>query len=263
MARKRMFDSEVIDTDLFLDMPQSTRLLYYDLGMRADDDGFVSNPKKIIRTTGANEDDLKLLIMKSFIIGFENGIIVIRHWRLNNYIQKDRYHETIYKEEKKQLTLDNNNVYNLYTSCIPSIDKNRLDKISIDKNSIKNNTPEKSGENKYEEELLKIEFDKLWKLYPKKVGKEKSFTKYVKYRTSKGSDYVTFDEVLNGLNKYLIYIEQNKWYSPKDALTWFNNKSWNDEYVIEDAPGWVDKEVKEEKMTNEEIEELKDMMQGF
>lgn len=144
MARKRMFDNEVIDTDLFLDMPQSTRLLYYDLGMRADDDGFVSNPKKIIRTTGANEDDLKILIMKSFIIGFENGIIVIRHWKLNNYIQKDRYHETIYKEEKDLLKLDDNNVYNLDTECIPRLDKISIDKISIDETSKKEEIKEKS-----------------------------------------------------------------------------------------------------------------------
>lgn len=113
MARKRMFDIEIVDTDLFLDMPQSTQNLYFHLGMRADDDGFVSNPKKIIRTIGANEDDLKILTTKKFIIPFEIGVIVIRHWKINNYLRSDRYTETIYKEEKRQLTEDENGVYNL------------------------------------------------------------------------------------------------------------------------------------------------------
>lgn len=108
-----MFDIETVDTDLFLDMPQSTQNLYFHLGMRADDDGFISNPKKIIKTIGANEDDLKILIAKKFIIPFETGIIVIRHWKLNNYLRKDRYVETIYREEKKQLTEDENGIYNL------------------------------------------------------------------------------------------------------------------------------------------------------
>ena len=113
MARKRMFDLEVVDTDLFLEMPQSTQNLYFHLGMRADDDGFVSNPKKIIRTIGANQDDLKILFSKQFIIPFESGIVVIRHWKLNNILRKDTYTETIYKEEKKQLVEDENGVYKL------------------------------------------------------------------------------------------------------------------------------------------------------
>lgn len=113
MARKRMFDIEIVDTDLFLEMPQSTQNLYFHLGMRADDDGFVSNPKKIIRTIGANEDDLKILITKKFIIPFESGVIVIRHWKINNYLRSDRYTETLYKDEKRQLIEDENGVYNL------------------------------------------------------------------------------------------------------------------------------------------------------
>lgn len=113
MARKRMFDIEIVDTDLFLEMPQSTQNLYFHLGMRADDDGFISNPKKIIRTIGANEDDLKILITKKFIIPFESGVIVIRHWKINNYLRSDRYTETLYKDEKRQLVEDENSVYNL------------------------------------------------------------------------------------------------------------------------------------------------------
>lgn len=124
MARKRMFDLEIVDTDLFLEMPVSSQNLYFHLGMRADDDGFISNPKKIIRSIGASEDDLKILITKKFIIPFETGLIVIRHWKINNYIRKDRYSETIYKDEKKKLSEDENGIYNLITEDgIPSVNQ--------------------------------------------------------------------------------------------------------------------------------------------
>lgn len=154
MARKRMFDMEIVDTDLFLDMPQSSQNLYFHLGMRADDDGFVSNPKKIVKIVGANEDDLKLLILKNFIIPFDNGIIVIRHWKLNNYLRKDRYTETIYKTEKRQLIEDENGVYNLgipddnqmLTNGIHSIEENSIEENSIDKNREEEKSCEKSHE---------------------------------------------------------------------------------------------------------------------
>lgn len=151
MAQKRMFSLNVVDTDNFLEMPISSRLLYYELGMRADDDGFVDNWKKILLFTGLKEDDMKLLITKQFIIPFESGVIVIKHWRLNNYLQRDRTKPTIYQEELKQLGLDENNVYTLYTDCIHSIDKNRIEKNSIDKNSIDIYSPEKQDNVPYKE----------------------------------------------------------------------------------------------------------------
>ena len=137
MAQKRMFSLSVVDTDNFLEMPVSARLLYYELGMRADDDGFVDNWKKIMLFTGLKDDDLKLLIAKQFIIPFESGVIVIKHWRMNNYLQKDRTKPTIYQEELSKLGLDDNNVYTLDTKCIHSIDKNRIVENSIDKNNKK------------------------------------------------------------------------------------------------------------------------------
>lgn len=147
-----MFSLNVVDTDNFLEMPISSRLLYYELGMRADDDGFVDNWKKILMFTGLKEDDMKVLISKQFIIPFESGIIVIKHWRLNNYLQKDRTKPTIHQEELRQLNLDKNNVYSLSETCIHSIDKNRLVENSIDKNSINNKKNNKINniENLYE-----------------------------------------------------------------------------------------------------------------
>jgi len=136
MAQKRMFSNSVVGSDDFLEMPDSAQNLYFHLSMQADDDGFVDNWKSIMRMTGKKEDDMKILIAKSFVIPFDTGVLVIKHWKINNYIQKDRYKETIYKSEKALLTTDENSVYNLDTNCIHSIDKNRLDKISIEKSNI-------------------------------------------------------------------------------------------------------------------------------
>ena len=105
MAERRMFTKKIIDSDAFLDMPLSTQALYFHLNMRADDDGFINNPKKIQRMIGASEDDLKLLIAKRFVLAFETGVIVIKHWRMHNLIRKDRYTPTLYVEEMKSLTV--------------------------------------------------------------------------------------------------------------------------------------------------------------
>ena len=111
MAERRMFTQKIIDSDAFLDMPLSTQALYFHLNMRADDDGFVNNPKRIQRTIGASEDDLKLLVAKRFVIGFECGVIVIKHWRMHNTLRKDRYSPTQYQEELAMLDVKDNNAY--------------------------------------------------------------------------------------------------------------------------------------------------------
>ena len=103
MAERRMFAKSIIDSDLFLDMPQSTQNLYFHLSLRADDDGFVGNPKKITRMINCSEDDMKILIAKQFLIPFESGVVVIKHWKIHNYIRNDRYKPTIYTDEKRIL----------------------------------------------------------------------------------------------------------------------------------------------------------------
>ena len=120
MAQRRMFSKQIVDSDAFLDMPQSSRLLYFSLAMQADDDGFVGNPKNITRVTGASQDDMKVLLGKRFILSFESGVIVIKHWRIHNYIQNDRYRETKYIEEKGTLILKENGSY---TECIQDVSK--------------------------------------------------------------------------------------------------------------------------------------------
>lgn len=140
-----MFTTKIIDSDAFLDMPLSTQCLYFHLNMRADDDGFVNNPKKIQRMIGASEDDLKLLLAKRFVLGFESGVIVIKHWRMHNCLRKDRIHPTQYQEELRQLAVKENGAYTehvnqLSTKCQPTDNQmsaeDSIGKDSIDKNSI-------------------------------------------------------------------------------------------------------------------------------
>lgn len=124
MANKRMFNIKIVDSDAFLDMPLSAQCLYFHLNMRADDDGFVGNPKRIQRLVGASEDDIKLLIAKRFLLTFENGVIVIKHWRMHNTLSKSRYHETVYTDEKKMLKLKENNSYSFDKGA--SVDDTKL-----------------------------------------------------------------------------------------------------------------------------------------
>lgn len=115
MAQKRMFTMKIVDSDAFLDMPLSTQCLYFHLNMRADDDGFIGNAKKIMRMIGASEDDLKILIAKKFLLYFDTGIIVIKHWWMHNTLAKDRYNETAYIEEKSSLKIKDNKSYTFNT----------------------------------------------------------------------------------------------------------------------------------------------------
>jgi len=112
---RRMFSKAITDSDAFLDMPLSTQALYFHLSMKADDDGFVNNPKRIQRLIGASDDDFKLLIAKSFILTFESGVIVIKHWRINNWIRADRKIGTTYTEELDMLRIKDNGAYSLET----------------------------------------------------------------------------------------------------------------------------------------------------
>ena len=121
-----MFNNSVLDTDAFLDMPLSAQALYFHLNLRADDDGFISNPKRIQQYIGASEDDLKLLVLKSFVIAFEDGVIVIKHWRMHNTIQSDRYHPTNFQEDFALLGIKENKAYTLNvskmeTKCIQNV----------------------------------------------------------------------------------------------------------------------------------------------
>lgn len=157
MAEKRMFSKKIIDTDWFMDMPATTQNLYFHLSMRADDDGFVASPKRIVALIGASLDDYKLLVTKKFIIPFESGICVIKDWRVNNYLRNDRHTDTIYKEEFKRLTLNENGEYELgipggIPDGIPVVDPvYTISNSNSNSNNINNTSKEKEEKEKLEE----------------------------------------------------------------------------------------------------------------
>lgn len=144
MAERRMFTQKITESDAFLDMPSSTQAYYFHLCMNADDDGFVKNPKVILRMTGVNDSDLKLLISKRFVLDFESGVIVIKHWRMHNLLRKDRYKETEYQDEKSRLYIKENGAYTfdesqgkLLMATIWQPNDNRLEpQVSIGKDRI-------------------------------------------------------------------------------------------------------------------------------
>ena len=204
MAERRMFAKTIIDSDSFLDMPLSTQALYFHLSMRADDDGFINNPKKIQRMIGGSDDDLKLLCAKKFIIPFDSGIVVIKHWKIHNYIQKDRYKETVYKEEKAMLSVKDNNSYTLGqptvnqldTECIQNgyrmeaqvrLGKDRIGKVRIEQDNIDDSVesppPAKPVKHKYGEYnnvlLTDEELEKLQEEFPDLIDRIERLSSYV------------------------------------------------------------------------------------
>lgn len=235
IAQKRMFDKTITNSDKFLEMPDSTQNLYFHLNMEADDDGFVDNWKSIMRMTGKKEDDLKLLVAKSFIIPFESGIIVIKHWRINNYLRKDRYNITKYIDEKNQLSIKENGEYILENEVlgIPVVDteKNRIEENSIEKNNIYTQM-----------------FEEFYSEYPKK--KEKS--KVQEWFLKKKPKQELFEEILSALKKQKQskdWTKNNGQYIPYPR-TWLNNKRWEDETEKTVDEIW-DEIRKEEEENNE------------
>lgn len=185
MAERRMFTQKITESDAFLDMPLSSQALYFHLCMNADDDGFVKNPKRISRMMGACDDDMRLLVAKSFVITYDTGVIVIKHWRMHNLLRKDRYKETEYTDEKSMLNIKKNGAYTLDKSQgKPLIEvvrqpngnqmapQDSIGKDSIDKDSIeKENTKESSSLSDSGETF---DFEDAWKktfdIYPKKTA---------------------------------------------------------------------------------------------
>ena len=166
MAERRMFTDKITESDVFLDMPLSTQALYFHFCMNADDDGFVKNPKRIQRMLGASDDDCKLLMIKRFVLPFESGVIVIKHWRMHNLLRKDRYKPTEYIEEKSMLKIKENGAYTfdeeqgislMATTWQPNDNQmapqDSIGKDSIDKDIEKENNKKKKFEKPTVEEV--------------------------------------------------------------------------------------------------------------
>lgn len=245
MAERRMFAKTIIDSDAFLDMPTSAQALYFHLGMRADDDGFINNPKKIQRMVGASEDDLKLLIVKKFIIPFESGVVVLKHWKIHNYIQNDRYKQTAYLEEKAMLKVKENKSYTLLdTDRIQDVytleTQVRLGKDRLGKdNNIYGDFPnEKCAD-------CETFFSKIWKLYPKKRGKgqvsakskrklydigfdqiSRCIERYKQEIKGKDDQYVMYGSTFFN-SGYVDYLDDN--YENSNSCHGFNIDDWGDD----------------------------------
>lgn len=192
MAERRMFSKTIIDSDAFLDMPLSAQALYFHLSMRADDEGFINNPKKIQRMIGASDDDCKILVLKKFIIPFESGIVVVRHWKIHNYIQKDRFKPTMFSDERSQLEVDRFGAYSESpdTRCIQDVSKVdaqvRLGKDRIGKESKGEIEGKPDGERPAPYEQIKDLYNSICTSLPKCTAMSDARKKAVKARFASG-----------------------------------------------------------------------------
>ena len=263
MAQKRMFDKTITNNDNFLEMPDSTQNLYFHLSMEADDDGFVDNWKSIMRMTGKKNDDLKLLIAKSFIIPFETGVIVIKHWRINNYLRKDRYHQTKYLKEKSLLTIEENEAYELKKDGgipIGNREENSIEENSIEENSIE----EYIGQNKQ---------DTLYDFLQKELGRTLSSTEIEKVREWEDNEltrYAVKTAILNGA--YTInYIDAIIYNWQKLGIKSVSQaqeetKRHRDKKIskkIEHKPEWFDDDIKKEEVETNENNEMEELLKDF
>ena len=204
MAERRMFAKSIVLSDVFLDMPMSARCLYFTLGMLADDDGFVGNPKSIMRQCGASQDDMLILLQKRYILGFESGVIVIKHWRMNNYLRNDRHQDTTYLEEKELLTIDNKGAYTekdgnkaLFDVGIPS--DNQV-------TTVYGYTEDRIGKDSKGKDKYICAFDEFWKNYPRKKDKARAYKCYC----ARLNDGYTEDQLLTACINYAAECDHNK-----------------------------------------------------
>lgn len=234
MGDRRMFSKTIVDSDAFLDMPLSTQALYFHLAMRADDEGFVNNPKRIQRLIGSSDDDLKVLFAKRFILGFQSGVIVIKHWKIHNYIQSDRFHETTYTEEKALIKENQNKSYSyadedLTQPCIhdgygmdTQLELNKLNRL----NSLNKLNNISAPETDAEVEIISQNdswFTAFWKEYPKKKDKAQAYKAFSKVCKTEE----TYNAIMTGLiNQIPLWPDYQ--YIPYPS-SWLNGKRWEDD----------------------------------
>lgn len=214
MAQRRMFSKKITETDAFLDMPMSSQCLYFHLNMSADDDGFIGNAKTIKRMIGASDDDLKLLLTKEFLIPFESGVVVIKDWKIHNYIRKDTYNETHYTQEKQQIEEVDNGSYTLRGRSVDdSSPQVRLGKDRLGKDRLNNTS---SGDDDASEA-----FEEWWNLYNKKVEKKKAFKRFKICYKKDG-----LEKIMDGTRSYLKTVSSKQY--QKNPTTFLNGDIYLD-----------------------------------
>lgn len=223
MAERRMMSKKIVDSDLFMSMPSSTQALYFHLLLRADDEGFVGNTRNIMRLANSNDDDYKILLAKSFIIEFSSGICVIKHWYVHNYIQKDRFSDSRYTDEKNILRIKKDRVYvGVNEECTQTVYKldtqYRKEKKSLEKKKVSKAEKLIAG---YEES-----FETFWESYPEKIGKGKAYevwqllTSEIKVKC--------IDAINNQVSKKHFFKDWLNKDSIPHPTTWLNQKRWED-----------------------------------
>lgn len=239
MATRRMFSQDIVTSDAFLDMPISSQVLYFHLSMRADDDGFV-NPKMVMRLIGSSSDDLTVLLVKRFLLSFESGVVVVKHWLIHNLIRSDLYKETMYKKEKKTLGLNENGAYTELRSGIAEIKKIESPEwlrrrrgdvrtanvpqtaLRIGKDRIGKVSKDMSEKSDVEVERFES-FDYFWELYPKKELKKKSREIWVRKNLESKKEMI-MDFVVSAKST-------DRWKKGyvKQPPTFLNGECWNDD----------------------------------
>ena len=238
MAERRMFTKKVTDDDNFMSLSSSAQALYLHLSMSADDDGFCNQVSISMFKAHASVQDLQALLEKRYIYQFDNGVIVIKHWRMANALRKDRYTPTAFQEELKMLGIKDNGAYTMVAERLPDgcqpvaacLPQDSIGKNSIDKNSIDNTILSLKGGTKVSEKQLREEFEEIWKLYPRKDGKKQAYSAYKSAR----KDGVSSADVLIGVNRYKAYLKashtEDKYI--KMGSSFFNQRGWESEWKL-------------------------------
>lgn len=241
---RRMFSDSITTSDAFLDMPAESQLLYFHLGMNADDDGFIANTKMTQRIIGAGDDSIKILFMKKFLLMLDNGVCVVKHWRINNYIRKDIYRETRYLEQKKKLFIRPNGAYSLNSEqaiALPSGHFTLQNKFGKDvENEPQDSTSTlrardvhlgkvRKGKERIDKNIYTSEFEDFWKAYPKKNGKKASMEQWKKLTTDDRSAIMVDIPLRHNSKKWIGgYI--------KDPERYLKHRQWEDEIEDQQLP---------------------------
>lgn len=235
-----MFSQDIVSSDAFLDMPISSQVLYFHLAIRADDDGFVT-PRMVMRLVGSSSDDLKVLITKRFLLPFESGVVVIKHWLIHNLIRADMYKETLYKKEKTLLGLNENGAYTELRDGVDEIKRIESPEwLKKRRKEVRTANVPKTAHRLGKDRLGKVKqlssssdagFDKFWSAYPKKIGKGAAEKSWEKMKPN-------LEVVLEAISAQK---ETDQW--SKDAgkfipnpATWLNQRRWEDEVTEDKAP---------------------------
>jgi hypothetical protein len=240
MAERRMFAKTIIDSDVFLDMPITCQCLYFHLGMRADDDGVVNNPKTIMRMIGCKDDDMNVLIAKKFVICLDKQVIIIKHWKINNYIQKDRYKPSKYIEEIEKLSIDENGAYTeKKDACIQNVYKVdtqvRLGKDSIGKDSIEQDNNNMSVFDETDNEIINV-FN-CWNAQKSTIN-HKEINDARNKAIKKALKTYSLDVIIKAIQNYDLVIRSKYYFNYKWSLEDFLNRTNGISTFTDEGSNW-------------------------